>query len=89
MFEPHERDEEDQAFVNSLVEVRDQLGTLPQTPPLFKVLTNFTAEEFEELCAAVCPIISIHARKTGDPRSCFRRPPKLIPEQRVLHLFFI
>ena len=89
MFEPDERDEENQAFVNSLVEVRDQLETMLKTPPLFKVLSNFTAEEFEELCAAVCPIISSHARTTGAPRSCFGRPPKLIPEQRVLHLFFI
>lgn len=55
---------------------------------LFKVLTNFPANEFEELRALVCPLISTYARTTGAPRSVFGRRPKLCPEQRLLHLIF-
>jgi len=87
-FDPDELNETDQTFVNSLVGVRDQLATLLQTPSLFKVLTNFTADEFEELASAVCPIVATHARTTGAPRSVFGRRPKLTPEQRLLHLIF-
>jgi hypothetical protein len=82
------QEENDQTYVNQALGVRDQLAVLLQTPSLFKILTNFTAEEFEELCGAVCPLIESNARTTGAPRSVFGRRPKLSSQQRVLHLVF-
>ena len=60
LFDPDELNDKYQSFVNKLMEVRDQLTTILQTLFLFKVLTNFSAEEFEELCGLVCPMISSH-----------------------------
>ena len=88
LFDPDELNDEYQSFVNKLMGVRDQMTTIFQTPSLFKFLTNFTAEEFEELCGLVCPMISSQARATGAPRTVFGRRPKLCPQQRLLHLIF-
>ena len=60
------------------------LGSMRSTPSLFKVLTNFSIEEFDELYHIVCPTISAHARSTGDIRILPGRPSKLNPEQRLL-----
>ena len=76
---------EDQRYVDRSEGVRDQLTTLRRTPSLFKVLTNFTLEEFEELCCKVCHTIVINARSTGLQKKVSGRPSKLSPEQRVLH----
>jgi len=47
-----------QAFVDrSNKGVRDQLAILQKSPSLFKVITNFTCDEFQELCELVCPLI--------------------------------
>jgi hypothetical protein len=35
---------------------------------LFKVLTNFSLTEFQELTEKVCPVIVLHARSTGEIR---------------------
>ena len=87
-FNPDEFKNKDQNFVNSNVGVRDQLATLLQTPSLFKVLIKFSAGQFEELCSAMCPTIMIDARSTGHLRSAAGRPPKLSPQQRLLHFIF-
>ena len=87
-FNPDEIANDDQNFVNRDVGARDQLGTLLQTPSLFKVLTNFSGDQFEELCSKVCPTIMMYARSTGQLRSGAGRPPKLTPQQRLLHLIF-
>lgn len=79
---------EDQNFVNPHVGVRNQLASLLQTPSLLKVLTNFTVDQFEELCSAVCPLLILYARSTGKLRSGAGRPPKLSPQQRLLHFIF-
>ena len=48
---------EDQRYVHHSEGVRDQLAT----PSLFKVLTNFTLREFEELCSKICYVIAMNA----------------------------
>ena len=45
--------------------VRDVLATLSATPSYFKIITNFTQEEFEELCQIGCPPLEGNARSTG------------------------
>ena len=84
-FNPDEFANEDQRYVDRSEGVRDQLTTLRRTPSLFKVLTNFTLEEFEELCCKVCHTIVTNARSTGLHKRVSGRPPKLSPDQRVLH----
>ena len=59
--------------------VRDVLGSMRSIPGLFKVLTNISVEEFDELCRIVCPTISAHARSSGDIRVLPGRPSKLNP----------
>ena len=54
------------------------------TPCLFKVLTNFSIEEFDELYTIVCPTIIAKARSTGDLCILLGCPSKLTPEQRFL-----
>jgi hypothetical protein len=46
---------------------------------------NFTIPEFNELCEAVCPLIMLYARTTGEIRSAVGRQPKFSPQQRLLH----
>ena len=70
-----------QDSANPLEGVRDTLGSMRSTPGLFKVLTNFSIHEFDELCHIVCPTISAHARSTGDIRILLGCPSKLTPEQ--------
>lgn len=76
---------EDQNLVSNEEGVRDQLILLQRTPSYFRIITNFSAEEFEELSQSVCPLIATMARSTGQPRSLFHgRQPKLSPQQRLL-----
>jgi hypothetical protein len=89
LFDDEELNEDDQNFVDPDVGVPDQLATLLKTPSLFKVLTNFTVDEFEELCGAVCPLIAGNVRTTGAPRSVFGRRPKLSSQQRFCIWCFI
>jgi hypothetical protein len=65
--------------------VRDLLGWLRETPSMFKTITNFTLQEFDELCRLVCPVIAGNARSTGGPQVRQGRRPKLSPEQRLLN----
>ena len=44
----------------------DQLAPMMSLPSLFKKMTNFTIETFEELINLVCPVIANNARSTGD-----------------------
>lgn len=74
----------DQRFVDRTVGVRDQLSMLLRMPSLFHTMTNFSIDEFDELCGKVCPLIDFNARHTGEPRHPAGRPPKLRPEQRLL-----
>ena len=71
-------------FVNPYEGVRDVLGSMRSTPDLFKVLTNFSVEEFDDLCRILCPTISAHARFTGDICVLPGCPSKLSPQQRLL-----
>jgi hypothetical protein len=84
-FDPNKFVNEDQRYVGRSEGVRDQLTTLRRTPSLFKVLTNFTLEECEELCCKVCHTIVTKARSTWLQKRMSGRPPKLSPDQRVLH----
>ena len=63
LFDDDELD--DQTYVDHEEGVRDQLCILEKSPSLFKVITNFTNEEFQELCEIVCPLITLTARSTG------------------------
>ena len=47
--------------------VTDVLSTLSATPSYFKIITNFTQEEFNELCQLVCPYLDGNARSQGWP----------------------
>ena len=84
-FNIQELDDMGQGCVDHDAPVRDYLTTIRSTPYLFQTITNFTAEEFEELCTVVCPVIILHARSTGQLRGQGGRPPKLLPEQRLLN----
>ena len=76
---------EDQSFVDRNEGVRDQLAILQKLPSLFKVITNFTSVEFQELFELVCPLIVLMARSTGHVRGVGGRPLKLTSEHRLLH----
>jgi hypothetical protein len=80
-FDEDEMTNGDQRFVDPEEEVRDQLSLLIKNPSLFKVMTNFTALDLEELSAKVCPILS-----TGQPRGIFGGMSKFSNQQRLLHL---
>jgi hypothetical protein len=45
-----------------IIGVRDVLGMMRTTPTLFKTLTNFTLEEFDELAYRMVSAIIAHAR---------------------------
>jgi hypothetical protein len=62
----HEMEEEGDQSVDPTIGVWDVLGTMQATPTLFKTLTNFTLEEFDELVSQVVPTIRAHARSMGD-----------------------
>ena len=71
-------------LVNPHEGVRDVLGSMKSTLGLFKVLTNFSIQEFDELCQIVCPTISSHVQSIGDIPILCGCPSKLILEQRLL-----
>ena len=71
--------------VNPNEGVRDVLATMRSTPSLFKGNTNFTLQEFDELCLLVVSVIVANARGTGQNRILPGRPSKLSPEQRILN----
>ena len=72
-------------LVNHGEGVRDALAALQATPNLFRVITNFTLTEFEELCGALIPVIVSNTRSTGSMRLQSGRPYKLSPEQQILN----
>lgn len=74
-----------QYTVDPLVGVKDYLATLRAAPWMFKVLTNFTMSEFDQLASLVVPTIKNHARSTGLRHGVGGRPSKLSPEQRLLN----
>lgn len=53
-------------LIDHTISVRDVLATMWIIPILFKILTNFTLPEFEELAVVVVPIIKSHVRSIGD-----------------------
>ena len=83
-FRTNEWDHGGQDLVNPHEGVHDILGSMRSTPGLFKVLTNFSIEEFDELCTIVCPTIIANARSTGDLHIFPGSPFKLTPEQHLL-----
>ena len=83
-FHTNEWEHGGQDSVNPHEGVRDILGSMRSTLGLFKVLTNFSIEEFDELCIIVCPTIIAHALSIGDLCILFGRPSKLTPEQQLL-----
>lgn len=71
-------------FVNHIEDVRDQLASVRTTQIQFKNLTNFTLDDFEDLCLDVCPMIAAHARITWELRASTGRFYKFIHQQRNL-----
>ena len=61
-FEDEEWQTEQRILVNPNEGVRDQLSYIRNLPHLFKLMTHFSCDEFEELCGMVCPIIATTAR---------------------------
>ena len=84
LFHTNEWEHGGQDLVNPHERVRDVLGSMRSTPGLFKVLRNFSVEEFDDFCRIVCPTISAHVRSTGDIPVLLGRPSKLNPQQRLL-----
>jgi hypothetical protein len=71
--------------VNPGIGVRDVLCSMSVTPVIFKRLTNFSLDEFNDLCAQVCPTLDVTARSTGELIRGAGRRPKLSSRQRVLN----
>ena len=84
LFRTNEWEHGGQDSVNPHEGVCDVLGSMRSTPGLFKTLTNFSTEEFDNLYQIVCPTISAHARSTIDLCVLPGRPSKLTLEQRLL-----
>lgn len=74
-----------QQSVNGSEGVRDVLARLVATPVIFKRLTNFSVDEFNELCNKLVPVLDMTARSTGDLIKGAGRPPKLSAQQRILN----
>ncbi len=70
--------------VDHTIGVWDVLATMWTTPSLFKTLTNFTLQKFEELVALVVPTIDTHVQSTNDAHIVCGRPTKLTLEQQLL-----
>ena len=87
IFTEHELLNKDQHFVCPDDGVRDQLILLRRVSSYFRKITNFSADEFEELSSLVCTIIESNAHSTGQPRSVFGMQPKLSAQQR--HFLFV
>jgi hypothetical protein len=83
-FIDQELEDEPQNCVDHNSGVRDSLVTILSTPYMFRTITNFTADEFEELCTFVCPVTAMYARHTGEIRGR-GGSPKLSPQQRLLN----
>ena len=64
-FSAQEALNDDQQYVDASQGVKDQLVMI-RNPSLFKTMTNFTCEEFEELSQLVCPVVALTARTTGE-----------------------
>ena len=88
-FHTNEWDHGGQDSVNSHEGVRDILGSTRSTPGLFKVPTNFSIEEFDELCIIVCPTIIANARSIGDLRILLGRPSKLTSERLLGFVLYL
>jgi hypothetical protein len=73
-----------QQSVNPAYGVRDVYACLSKTPAIFRNMTNFSVEEFEELASLVCPVIALTSRSSGQLKLA-GRPPKLHPAQRLLN----
>ena len=84
LFHTNEWEHGGQHSMNPHEGVCDVLGSMRSILGLFKVLTNFSQEEFDELCIILCPTIIAHTRSIGDLRILPRHPSKLTPEQRLL-----
>jgi hypothetical protein len=74
-----------QQSVNGSEGVRDVLARLVATPDIFKRLTNFSVDEFNELCNKLVPVLEMTARSTGDLIKGAGRPPKLSAQQHILN----
>jgi hypothetical protein len=66
LFNSHKMEEWGGQSVDSIVGVHDVLGTMWAALALFKTLTNFKLEEFDELAFPVVPTIRAHARSIGE-----------------------
>jgi hypothetical protein len=84
LFTCTELEESTQNYVDRTCGVHDQLSVLRAMPSLFKNMTNFTIDEFDELSQNICPLIAVNCRSTGQISSGRGRNPKLSPEQRLL-----
>lgn len=65
--------------------MNDLLGQLAKNLSQFRDLTNFSVEEFFELCKRVVPTIESNARSTGRRHVVSGHPSKLTTEQRLLN----
>ena len=67
-FEDEKWQTEERILVDPDEGVRDQLACIQKLPHLFKLMTNFRPDEFEELCGIVSPVLTATARSSrGDP----------------------
>jgi hypothetical protein len=66
LFNSYKMEEWGGQYVDSIIGVPDVLGILWVTPTLFKVLTNFTSEKFDELASQVVFTIKSHAKSIGE-----------------------
>lgn len=85
LFQSQEFSDEGFGLVNHAEGVRDTLTALRSTPSLFRVNTNFSTTEFEELCGALVPVIVSNFRSTGSMGLHPGCPSKLCPGQRILN----
>ncbi len=53
-------------FMDPIIGVHDVLGTMRITLTLFKTLTNFTVENFDELHSGIIPTIMAHVKSTSE-----------------------
>lgn len=72
-FRPIKFSRENHISMNPNLPMNDLLSWLLVNPSQFKDLTNFTLEEFNELCVGVLPTIEAHARSTRVRHKVFGR----------------
>jgi len=63
-FNTNELEAGGQPAMNPAEGVFNKLGSAKEIPAKFKNPTNFTLDEFEDLCLDVCPTIAAHIRTT-------------------------